>query len=82
MLAEGRVRFVGEPVAFVVAETLTQAKDAAELIMLELDDRPAKLDIAPGGEVLHEVAPDNVAYDFAMGDAAATEAAWRGPPMS
>ncbi|MDG3041859.1 xanthine dehydrogenase family protein molybdopterin-binding subunit [Roseicyclus marinus] len=78
ILAEGRVRFVGEPVAFVVAETLAEAKDAAELIVLELDDRPAKLDIAPGGEVLHEVAPDNVAYDFAMGDAAATEAALAG----
>ncbi|WP_416914470.1 MAG: xanthine dehydrogenase family protein molybdopterin-binding subunit [Roseicyclus sp.] len=78
VLAEGRVRFVGEPVAFVVAETLTQAKDAAELIILELEDRPAKLDIAPGGEVLHEVAPDNVAYDFAMGDAAATDAALAG----
>ena len=78
ILAEGRVRFVGEPVAFVVADSLAQAKDAAELILLELEDRPAKLDIAPGGEVLHEVAPDNVAYDFAMGDAAATEAALAG----
>jgi len=75
ILAEGRVRFVGEPVAFIVADTLAAAKDAAELITLDLDDRPAKLDIAPGGEAVHDEAPDNVAYDFAMGDAAATEAA-------
>ena len=72
ILAEGRVRFVGEPVAFIVADTLAQAKDAAERIVLDLADRPAKLDIAPGGAALHDVAPDNIAYDFAMGDAAAT----------
>ncbi|MBF9058962.1 molybdopterin-dependent oxidoreductase [Rhodobacterales bacterium HKCCSP123] len=75
ILAEGRVRFVGEAMAFIVAETLAEAKDAAEMIVFDLDDRPAKLDIAPGGETLHDAAPDNVAYDFAMGDEAATAAA-------
>ncbi len=70
ILAEGRVRFVGEAVAFIVAETLTQAKDAAELIGLEIDDLPAKIDIAPGGEPLHPEAPDNVAYDWGIGDEA------------
>ena len=75
ILAEGRVRFVGEPVAFIVADSLAEAKDAAELVELDLDDRAAKLDIAPGGEPVHEDVPDNVAYDFAMGDDAATEAA-------
>ncbi|WP_341864040.1 xanthine dehydrogenase family protein molybdopterin-binding subunit [Gymnodinialimonas sp. 57CJ19] len=75
MLAEGHVRFVGEPVAFVVAETLQQAKDAAELIVFDVDDLPVKLDIAPGGPVLHESAPDNVVYDFGVGDEDATQAA-------
>ena len=36
---------------------------------------PVKLDIAPGGQTLHDAAPDNVAYDWALGDEAATEAA-------
>lgn len=75
MLAEGHVRFVGEPVAFVVAKTLQQAKDAAELIVFDVDDLPVKLDIAPGGPVLHESAPDNVVYDFGLGDEDATQAA-------
>ncbi len=75
ILAEGRVRFVGDAVAFIVAETLAQAKDAAELIELDFDDLPVKLDLAPGGPVIHETAPDNVAYDFHLGDEAATDAA-------
>ncbi|MEM9700411.1 MAG: xanthine dehydrogenase family protein molybdopterin-binding subunit [Pseudomonadota bacterium] len=76
MLARGRVRYVGEPVAMVVAETLAQARDAAELILFDVDELPAKLDLAPGGEVLHEEAPDNKAFDWGMGDEAATEAAF------
>lgn len=75
ILAEGRVRFVGDPVAFIIAETLQQAQDAAELIVLDFDDLPVKLDLKPGGEAIHESAPDNVAYDFGLGDEAATEAA-------
>ena len=49
LLAEDKVRFVGEPVAFIVAETLDQARDAAEMIELDYDDLPAKMDIAAGG---------------------------------
>ncbi|MEX3014289.1 xanthine dehydrogenase family protein molybdopterin-binding subunit [Gymnodinialimonas hymeniacidonis] len=75
ILAEGRVRFVGDAVAFIVAETLAQAKDAAELIELDFDDLPVKLDLAPGGPVIHETAPDNIVYDFHLGDEAATDAA-------
>jgi carbon-monoxide dehydrogenase large subunit len=75
ILAKDRVRFVGDPVAFVVAETLAQAKDAAEQITLEIDALPVKLDLAPGGAVIHPEAPDNVVYDFAMGDLDATRAA-------
>ncbi|MEX0283006.1 MAG: xanthine dehydrogenase family protein molybdopterin-binding subunit [Paracoccaceae bacterium] len=76
MLARGKVRFVGEPVAVVIADTLDQAKDAAEMIMLDVDDLPAKLDVAAGGEVLHEEAPDNRAFDWHTGDAEATQAAF------
>jgi carbon-monoxide dehydrogenase large subunit len=75
ILADGRVRHVGEAVAFVVAETLAAARDAAELIELDIDDMAVKLDTAPGGPAIHEEAPDNVAYVWNMGDAAATEAA-------
>ncbi|MEX0316712.1 MAG: xanthine dehydrogenase family protein molybdopterin-binding subunit [Ruegeria sp.] len=77
MLARGRVRFVGEPVAMVVAETIEQARDAIELIWMETDDLPAKMDLAPGGEVIHPEAPDNRAFDWGMGDEAATDAAFQ-----
>ncbi|MCX7560730.1 xanthine dehydrogenase family protein molybdopterin-binding subunit [Sulfitobacter sp. F26204] len=76
MLARERVRYVGEPVAMIVADTLAAARDAAELIMFEVDDLPAKVDRAVGGEALHAEAPDNKAFDWGMGDEAATEAAF------
>ncbi|WP_170473524.1 xanthine dehydrogenase family protein molybdopterin-binding subunit [Ruegeria arenilitoris] len=77
MLAKGRVRFVGEPVAVVVADTPIQARDAVEQIWMETDDLPAKMDVAAGGEVLHPEAPDNRAFDWGLGDEAATEAAFQ-----
>ncbi len=76
MLAKDRVRYVGEPVAVVIAETLAQARDAAELVMLDVDDLPAKTDLHPGGETLHEEAPENRAFDWGMGDEEATEKAF------
>ncbi|MFY0309445.1 xanthine dehydrogenase family protein molybdopterin-binding subunit [Leisingera sp. D0M16] len=77
MLARDRVRYVGEPVAVVIAETLDQARDAGELIELDIDDLPVKLDVLPGGEPLHDGVPDNKAFDWGMGDEAATEAAFQ-----
>ncbi len=77
MLAKDRVRYVGEPVVMVVADTLAQARDAAEMIMFDVDELPAKLDLAPGGETVHPEAPDNKAFDWGMGDEAATEAAFQ-----
>ncbi len=74
-LAKGKLRFVGEAVAFIVADTLEAARDAAEMIELDFDEHPAKTDLAPGGAVVHDAVPDNVAYDFGLGDEAATEAA-------
>lgn len=75
LLAEGRVRFVGEAIAMVVAETAMQARDAAELIEVDYDDLPVKLDIASGGPLLHEAAPENRAFDWGMGNEVATQAA-------
>jgi carbon-monoxide dehydrogenase large subunit len=78
VLAKGRVRHVGEAMALIVAETLAEAKDAAELIGFDYEERPAHVALAPGGEVLHAEAPENVAFDWALGDEAATEAAFAG----
>jgi len=75
LLAEGRVRFVGEAVALIVADTLTQARDAAELVQIDYDDLPVHMTLEPGGEVLHEEAPENRAFDWGMGDEAAVETA-------
>jgi carbon-monoxide dehydrogenase large subunit len=78
ILAKGRVRFVGEAVAMVIAETLAQARDAAEAIELEIDALPVKVDIAPGGPAIHPEAEDNVAYVWKLGDEARVEAALAG----
>lgn len=75
-LAQGRVRYVGEPIALIVADTMAQARDAAELIELDYTELPAKMDVAPGGELIHPEAPDNRAFDWGMGDEAATDAAF------
>lgn len=76
ILATDRVRFVGEALAFIVADTLEQAKDAAEMILFDYDDLDVSLALAPGGPAIHAEAPDNVAYDWATGDKDATEAAF------
>ncbi|SLN23676.1 xanthine dehydrogenase family protein molybdopterin-binding subunit [Pseudooctadecabacter jejudonensis] len=75
LLARDRVRFVGEPVAFIVADTLAQARDAAEMIELEIADLEAHVVVEPGGEMLHAEAPDNLAFDFGLGDEDAVTAA-------
>ncbi len=75
ILAEGRVRFVGEPVAFIVADSQSAARDAAEAILFDTRDLAPKLDVAPGGAPIHDEAPDNVCYRWAAGDSAAAEAA-------
>ncbi|MBA85719.1 xanthine dehydrogenase family protein molybdopterin-binding subunit [Thalassobius sp. S69A] len=76
ILAQGKLRYVGEPVAMILADTLAQAKDAAELIELDYDELPAKMDRAPGGPAVHDDVPDNIAYDWALGDEAACQAAF------
>jgi carbon-monoxide dehydrogenase large subunit len=76
ILATGKLRYVGEPVAVIFADKYEQARDAAELIVLDYDDLPAKMDLTPGGETLHAEAPDNRAFDWGMGDEAATQVAF------
>ena len=79
LLAQGRVRYVGEPIAFVVAETLNQAKDAAEQILVDFDTLPVLTSVdvalADGAIALWAENPGNEAYTFKRGDAAATDAA-------
>src|SRR3954470_4787320 len=79
-LAKGRVRFVGEAVACVVAETAVQAKDAAEAVMLAIDELPAATNPAdalkPGAPQIHEDAPGNLVLDFHYGDAEAVKKAF------
>ena len=76
VLARGKVRHVGEPVALIVAETPEQARDAAEMILFDTEDLPAKMDLARGGAPVHDDVPDNLAFDWGLGDEAATEAAF------
>ena len=75
-----KVRFVGDPVAFVVADTVTQARDAAEAVLLEIEPLPAvtsaEAAAKPGAPRLYDHIPDNVALDFHYGDSAAVEAAF------
>jgi carbon-monoxide dehydrogenase large subunit len=71
-LATERVRYVGDPLAIVVAETAKQAKDAAEAVSVEVDPLPAVTSasaaLAPGAPQIHETEPGNVALDFHHGD--------------
>ncbi len=76
ILAMDRVRFVGEPIAFIVAETLNQARDAAELVQFELEELPVHLELKAGGEPLHAEAGNNVAFDWGVGDLEATQKAF------
>lgn len=79
-LAQGKVRHVGDQVAVVIAETLNQAKDAAELIEVDYEVLPAVVSPAdarkPGAPVVHDSAPDNTCYVWALGDKAAVDQAF------
>jgi len=79
-LAHEKVRFVGEPLAVVVAETAAQAQDALELIGVDYSELPvvtsAEAALRPGAPQLHAEAPGNSVFDHASGDEAATGAAF------
>ena len=80
VLAQGKVRYVGDGVALVIAETLAQAKDAAELIAVDYEVLPAVVDpvgaLKSGAPLIHDGAPGNHCYTWALGDKAATDAAF------
>ncbi|MCL4185872.1 MAG: xanthine dehydrogenase family protein molybdopterin-binding subunit, partial [Burkholderiaceae bacterium] len=79
VLAQGKVRHVGDQVALVIAETLLQAKDAAEMVDVDYEPLPAVVDPAgadTAGTAVHDEAPNNVCYDWGHGDKAATDAAF------
>ena len=81
-LATDRVRFVGEPVALVVALTAHAAQDAVELIDVEYAGLPVVADaaaaLAPAAPLLHDSVPGNMCFDFDYGDEAAVDAAFAG----
>ena len=76
LLAEDRVRFLGEAVAVVIAETLAQASDAAELIGFDYQELDTHLALQEGGPLIHEEAPLNRAFDWCAGDQLATSKAF------
>ncbi|QDL92028.1 xanthine dehydrogenase family protein molybdopterin-binding subunit [Paroceanicella profunda] len=84
VLATGKVRHVGDPIAVVVAESLAQAKDAAEAILVDIDELPAVIDmkaaVAGGSALVHDDVPDNLCYDwgFVEENRDAVDAAIRG----
>ena len=81
-LANGKVRHVGDPVAFVVAETLSAARDAAENVVVDYCPLPPVVDaaaaLAPGAPLLWNEVPDNLSFRFQKGDPAAVQSAMSG----
>ncbi|MEL6577093.1 MAG: xanthine dehydrogenase family protein molybdopterin-binding subunit [Pseudomonadota bacterium] len=82
ILASDRVRYVGEPVACVIADSLAEAKDAAEMIEVDYDGLDAVVDTAAATEagqpLVHDEVANNLCYDWGIGDEAATNAALDG----
>src|SRR5665213_417593 len=80
VLARERVRFVGEEVAVVVANTAAQARDAADMIEIDYEDLPAMIGVerasAPGVAAIHDNIPGNICFDFEYGDEQTTKAAF------
>jgi aerobic carbon-monoxide dehydrogenase large subunit len=78
-LANGKVCYVGDPVAVVIAETLAQARDAAEKVKVDYGVLPSVADLATAQKAaqIHEVAPRNVIYQWHIGDHKGAEAAFK-----
>ena len=79
-LANGKACHVGDPIAVVIAETLAQARDAAEKVVVDYAVLPAVADPAaaqkPNAPRIHEIAPNNTIYQWHLGDAKAVDAAF------
>ena len=81
ILAEDKVRHVGDPIALIVAESAREAKAAAALVEVEYDVLPAVVNpatAAASGTPVHDIAPDNVCFTWAVGDKAAVDTAFAG----
>ncbi len=80
ILAKGKVLFVGQPIAMVVADTLEHARQAAELVQLEIDMLDAVTDyesaLSPDAVQLHAHVPKNLSIHFSKGDVQATDKAF------
>src|SRR6202789_1973775 len=80
-LMTDKVRYVGDPIAFVVAETLVQARDAAEAMEVDIDPLPSVTDpeeaAQPGAPQLYDHIPNNVALDYHFGDTEKVEQAFK-----
>jgi len=80
-MAPETVRFAGQAVAVVIAESRNQARDAADAVVVTYEELPAVPDIRaaikPGAPQLHPEAPGNVVYDWSIGDHAAVDAAFK-----
>ena len=76
-LAQGTVRFVGDRVALVIAETLAQARDAADQISVDFEELPCVVAVtealSDGAPQLHEEAPNNLCFEWQIGDKDATD---------
>ena len=80
VLAQGKVRHVGDQVALIVAETALQAKDAAELIEVDYEELPAVIEITTADKsasAVHDDVPNNVCYDWGHGNKDAVDAAFK-----
>ena len=80
VLAVGKVRYVGDPVAVVIGETLQAARDGAEALVVEYEELPAVVRVADAHDspvLVHEDVPNNLVYDWELGDRAAVEEAFK-----
>ncbi|MFQ5993909.1 MAG: xanthine dehydrogenase family protein molybdopterin-binding subunit [Acidiferrobacterales bacterium] len=79
-LALGKVRFVGDLVAVIIAESLAQAKDAAEMLEIDYEELPAVVSMEDaekaGAPELHDDVPNNVCFEWGLGDKEATDKAF------
>ncbi len=78
ILAQGKVRYVGDHVAMVVADTLDHAKNAAEAVVVDYDVLSAVVSVSDAAKAtaLHDAAPDNHCYKWAIGDKGQVDAAF------
>jgi aerobic carbon-monoxide dehydrogenase large subunit len=81
-LAQGKVRYVGDHVAVVIADAYAQAREAAEKIVVDYRELPAAVDTATaanaGQPQIHDAAPNNTVFNWHVGDKASTDAAFAG----